>query len=108
MGGLLNVLNSFSLLDSINLQDLLVTEYSSHPKDPHFQREQHTCTLKSNMNEAYPNCTSKWMFQKRWLLFRFLVHDSIGAFMNSLLFFIFPFYNKELRHSENELMNYCM
>ena len=38
MSGLLNVSTSFSLLDSINLQDLLVTEYSSHPKDPDFQK----------------------------------------------------------------------
>lgn len=70
MSGLLDIWTSFILQDSINLQDLLVTEYSSHPKDPDFQREQHTCALKSNINEVYPNCISKRMFQKRWSLFR--------------------------------------
>lgn len=45
------------------------------------------------------------MFQKRWSLFRFLVHGSIGAFMNSLLFyFIFPYYSEELSLSEIELI----
>lgn len=103
MSGLFNVSTCFSLLDSINLQDLLVTKYSSDPKDPDFQGEQHTCTLKSNINEVYPNCTSKRMFQKRWSLFRFLIYDSTGAFINALVLFLFPFYNEELRHSENEL-----
>lgn len=93
MSGLLNISASFSLPDSINLQDLLVTERSSHPKDPDFQREQHNSTPKSNINEVYPNCTSKGMFQKAWPLFRVLVHDSIATFMNSLLLIFFPFFN---------------
>lgn len=42
MSGLLIVSASFSLPDSINLQDLLVTEHSSNPKNPDFKREEHT------------------------------------------------------------------
>lgn len=105
MSGLLTVSTSFSLPDSINLQDLLVTEHPSNPKNPDFKGEEHTWTLKPEFNEVYPNCTSKRMFQKRWSLSRFLVHDSIEAFMNSPLFyFIFPYYSEELSLSENELI----
>lgn len=105
MSGLLIVWASFSLSDSLNLQDLLLTEHSSNPKNPDFKREEHTWTLKPEFNQLYPNCTSKRMLQKRWSLFGFLVHDSIGAFMNSPLFyFIFPYYSEELSLSENELI----
>lgn len=93
MSGLLNVSTSFSLPDSINLQDLLAPEYSSHPKDPDFQREQHICTLKSNINEVYLNCTSKRIFQKRWTLFRFLVRDSRGFYEQPPIFFFFTMKN---------------
>lgn len=41
MSVLLIVSASFSLPDSINLQDLLVTEHSSNPKNPDFKREEH-------------------------------------------------------------------
>lgn len=42
MCGLLIVSASLSLADSMNLQDLLVTEHSSNPKNPDFEREEHT------------------------------------------------------------------
>lgn len=41
LSGLLIVSASFSLPDSINLQDLLVTEHLSNPKNPDFKGEEH-------------------------------------------------------------------
>lgn len=76
-----------------------MTEYSSHPKNPNFQREQHTCTLKCNINEVYPSCTSKRIFQQRRSLSRFLVHYSVGLLgITPYYLFSFSFYNKELCH----------
>lgn len=52
MSELLTVSTSFSLPDSINLQDLLVTEHPSNPKNPDFKGEEHTWTLKPEFDEV--------------------------------------------------------
>lgn len=52
MSELLYVWDSFTWPDSLSLQDLAVTQDSNDPKDPDFQRQQHTCTPK--LNEALP------------------------------------------------------